>query len=76
MTDQDARHSKGVQHKGHCVLCTPAPHGNRDEFGKVSMQIDDLEADVRVCREHFRVIERCLRILHPDGEWEPPEVPR
>lgn len=56
----------GGEHQGHCVLCTPAPHGNRDEFDRVGMEIDGMEGDVRVCREHFGVIERCIRILSSD----------
>lgn len=56
----------GAEHTGHCVLCTPAGHGNRDEYAQIPMELevdgDVLGADVRVCDQHYRVIERVVRI--------------
>lgn len=51
---------------GHCVLCTPAPHPNCEEYTSVWIEDPglDLEGEVRVCLEHYEAIERCLKALN------------
>lgn len=62
---------------GHCVLCTPAAHGNRDEHDTVTIAVevealnDVLEGDVRVCKQHLGAIRRCL--IAQSDEYEYPE---
>lgn len=63
--------------KGHCVLCTPAAHGNRDEHDTVTVELevealdDVLEGDVRVCKQHRGAIRRCL--IAQSDEYQHPE---
>lgn len=82
-TSKNKASTDDTDHAGHCVLCTPAAHANRDEHAQIPMELevdgDILGADVRVCDQHYRVIERVVKIendryTHPSTDQNEGEL--